>query len=181
MIDANGYRANVAIVLLNPRGQVFWGRRIGLNGWQFPQGGILPEETPEQAMFRELREETGLEQHHVEVLACTRKWLRYRLPERYVRYHQHPVCIGQKQLWFSLALKADDAQVRVDHSDTPEFDSWCWVDYWEPIRRVVSFKRDVYARALSELARQLTADRSFSLPANPWRHSPRRKHGRYRR
>lgn len=178
MIDERGFRANVGIVLVNDRAQVFWGRRIGMNGWQFPQGGIKQDETPEQAMFRELHEETGLEPHHVEIIGCTRRWLRYRLPKRFVRHHQQPVCIGQKQIWYVLALRADDDNVRVDHSDEPEFDQWMWVDYWEPVRKVVHFKRYVYWRALNELALQLQADGTYELPTVPHQYQPRRRHRR---
>src|SRR5690606_40724880 len=92
-------------------GQVFWGRPIGMSAWQFPQGGVNPHETPEAAMYRELREEVGLGPEHVEVLGCTRRWLRYRLPQRYVRHDRQPLCIGQKQRWFVLRLAAVDGQV----------------------------------------------------------------------
>ena len=73
MIDAQGFRANVGIILVNDQGQVFWGRRIGMSAWQFPQGGVNPRESLEAAMFRELREEVGLEPHHVKVIGCTRR------------------------------------------------------------------------------------------------------------
>src|SRR5690348_12279222 len=100
MIDVDGYRPNVGIVLLNADGRLFWARRINRDGWQFPQGGMRSDETPLEAMYRELEEETGLAPEHVEVVAATRGWLRYKLPQRYVRHHQHPTCIGQKQVWF---------------------------------------------------------------------------------
>jgi len=130
MIDAQGYRANVGIIILNDLGQVFWGRRVGRAGWQFPQGGMNPEESPEQAMFRELREEVGLQPHHVEVLGCTRRWLRYRLPQRYIRRDQQPLCIGQKQRWFVLRLTAAETAFDLAGDATPEFDQWRWIDYW---------------------------------------------------
>lgn len=152
IIDAEGYRANVGIVLANSSGQVFWAKRAGMQAWQFPQGGIKPRETVEKAMYRELREETGLLPEHVEVLGCTQDWLRYRLPERYVRRNRNPVCIGQKQIWYLLRLVADDSSVRLDSSRQPEFDHWCWIDFQEPALRVVDFKRQVYRQALDELA-----------------------------
>ena len=104
MIDENGYRPNVGIILCNESGQVLWARRIGQDAWQFPQGGIKDDETPEQALFRELGEEVGLSEQDVEILGCTRGWLRYRLPRRMVRYNSKPVCVGQKQKWFLLKL-----------------------------------------------------------------------------
>ncbi len=155
VIDADGYRPNVGIILANQEGEVFWARRIGQDSWQFPQGGIKKDETPEQALFRELREEVGLMPTDVEIIACTRGWLRYRLPKKMVRYNSQPVCVGQKQKWFLLRMLSPDAHVCVHHSDSPEFDGWRWVSYWYPLGQVVSFKREVYRRALKELAPRL--------------------------
>ena len=151
MIDSDGFRPNVGIILTNGQGQVLWARRIGQNAWQFPQGGINDDETPEQALFRELKEEVGLDPEDVEIVSCTRGWLRYRLPRRMIRYNSHPICIGQKQKWFLLRLLAADNSVAVDQSEKPEFDGWRWVSYWYPLGQVVSFKREVYRSALKEL------------------------------
>ncbi|MCG8474989.1 MAG: RNA pyrophosphohydrolase [Cytophagales bacterium] len=155
MIDSDGFRPNVGIILANRRGQVLWAKRIGQDAWQFPQGGINGEETPEEAMYRELYEEVGLEPGDVKILACTRGWLRYRLPRRLVRKDSRPLCIGQKQKWFLLELVGGDERVRVDISNSPEFDGWRWVSYWFPVGQVVAFKRDVYRRAMKELAPRL--------------------------
>lgn len=152
MIDSNGYRANVGIILTNEARQVFWAKRIGHNAWQFPQGGIKITESPEEAMYRELQEETGLLPEYVEIMGCTRNWLRYNLPRRYIRRNQSPICIGQKQIWFMLKMQCDEACVALDACDTPEFEHWRWVDYWKPSREVIFFKRNVYKRALNELA-----------------------------
>lgn len=157
MIDANGFRANVGIVLTNADDQVFWARRVGQSGWQFPQGGICNNETAEAAMFRELREEVGLGREHVEIIGRTRRWLRYRLPQQYLRRDSLPLCIGQKQHWFLLRFTGTEADFCLDSSDTPEFDRWCWVDYWKPAEDVIFFKRKVYRRALRELAPLLFA------------------------
>jgi putative (di)nucleoside polyphosphate hydrolase len=151
MIDSKGYRPNVGIILCNNEGRVFWAKRMGMDAWQFPQGGINDDEDPETAMYRELWEETGLQQHHVEILGRTRYWLRYQLPERYIRKNSFPLCIGQKQIWFMLRLLTHDSAVRFDHCSKPEFDSWRWVDYWEPLNGVVYFKRKVYQKAMTEL------------------------------
>ncbi len=151
MIDSEGYRANVGIILSNNDGQVFWARRIGQDAWQFPQGGIDKSESPEEAMYRELKEETGLEPHDVKLLGCTRRWLKYRLPKKYIRRNQNPVCIGQKQIWYMLRMLGDEKAVDLANSPTPEFDHWQWVDYWEPSRKVIFFKRKVYKLALKEL------------------------------
>lgn len=152
MIDPDGFRPNVGIILSNRDGHVLWARRIGQEAWQFPQGGINRDETPEQALYRELGEEIGLAPEHVEIVGATKGWLRYRLPKRLVRHNTNPVCIGQKQVWFMLRLVGDEQAVRLDSSDRPEFDSWRWVDYWYPLDEVVAFKRKVYQRALEELA-----------------------------
>lgn len=151
MIDQEGYRLNVGIILSNTKGQVFWARRVGQDAWQFPQGGIDKSESPEEAMYRELAEETGLSPSDVEVLGSTKEWLHYRLPKRYVRKNQQPLCIGQKQIWFMLRMTCCESVVDLANSDTPEFDEWRWVDYWVPSRQVIFFKRKVYRLALSEL------------------------------
>ncbi len=152
MIDSDGFRPNVGIILANQRGELLWARRIGQEAWQFPQGGINNDETPEQALYRELTEEVGLEASDVRIIGSTRGWLRYRLPRRMVRNDSRPVCIGQKQKWFLLEMLSPDARVRVDRSSSPEFDGWQWVSYWYPLGQVVPFKREVYRRALRELA-----------------------------
>ena len=151
MIDSNGYRPNVGIILSNARGQVFLARRCGQNAWQFPQGGIDMEESPEEAMYRELFEETGLEQLDVEIMGATADWLKYNLPDRYVRKNQRPLCIGQKQIWFMLRMIGEDTRFNLAATHHPEFDHWRWVSYWAPVRKVIYFKRRVYREALKEL------------------------------
>jgi putative (di)nucleoside polyphosphate hydrolase len=143
-------------MLTNERGQLLWARRVGgRDAWQFPQGGISAGESPLQALYRELYEEVGLSPAAVEVLGSTKGWLRYRLPTRYVREGQKPQCIGQKQKWFLLRLLEDDAAVQLDLNDKPEFDHWQWVSYWYPLNQVIPFKREVYRRAMKELALSL--------------------------
>ncbi|WP_110428044.1 RNA pyrophosphohydrolase [Glaciecola sp. KUL10] len=152
MIDAEGFRANVGIIICNKLGQVFWARRYGQHSWQFPQGGIDQGETAEQAMYRELYEEVGLREKDVKIMGVSRNWLRYKLPKRLVRKGQSPVCIGQKQKWFLLSLTCDEKDVDLLQSGHPEFDDWRWVSYWYPIRNVVSFKREVYRRVMKEFS-----------------------------
>jgi len=164
VIDRDGFRANVGIVLMDGAGRLFLGRRSGGRGWQFPQGGMRHGETPEQALFRELHEEIGLGPEDVEIVAQTSHWLRYRLPRRYVRRDSLPLCIGQKQRWFLLRLAREDAQFRFDTTGSPEFDHWRWVDYWQPVREVIYFKRPVYVRALRELGEILNPG---ALPPYP--------------
>ena len=152
VIDRDGFRANVGIIVMQDDGRLFIGRRPGGKGWQFPQGGMRRGERAEDALFRELNEEIGLVPDDVTIVAQTGRWLRYRLPERYVRRDTQPVCVGQKQRWFLLRLRRAEAQFRFDLTGEPEFDRWRWVDYWEPVREVIYFKRTVYTRALHELA-----------------------------
>lgn len=158
MIDPDGYRPNVGIVLLRDDQRVFWARRVRNDGWQFPQGGMNTDETPEEAMYRELTEETGLGPEHVTLLGATPGWLRYRLPKRYQRRNQRPLCIGQKQVWFLLKFLADDSAIRLDVAEKPEFNQFRWVDFWYPVKHVISFKRRVYQRALQQLEPLVAAD-----------------------
>ena len=150
-IDDEGFRANVGIILVNDDGKLLLGGRAGARGWQFPQGGMLRDEDPEEAMFRELEEEVGLTAGDVELLGVTRDWLRYRLPDKFIRKKSLPLCIGQKQRWFLLRLQSPPEALRLDLCDEPEFDRVRWVDYWRPVNEVIYFKRRVYARALHEL------------------------------
>jgi len=152
MIDEAGYRLNVGIVICNQDNMLFWGRRIGQNSWQFPQGGMISYETKEQSLLRELREETGLEKDDIEIITELSEWVSYDLPENLIRRYKRPVCIGQKQKWFLLRLKTNEQKISLDISERPEFDSWKWVDYWHPLDDVIYFKREVYKKALIEFA-----------------------------
>ena len=137
-IDNQGFRANVGIVLMRDGGELFLGGRRDGRGWQFPQGGVLRNEQPEAALYRELHEEVGLERSDVELVASTSHWLRYRLPPQYLRRR------GNR---FNFEATAE-----------PEFDRGRWVDYWAPVREVIYFKRAVYVRALQELGEQAFAE-----------------------
>lgn len=169
MLDKDGYRPNVGIILANARNEVFWGKRIRQHAWQFPQGGINEGETPVQAMYRELEEEVGLAAGHVRILGRTREWLKYDVPTHWMRRAREgggesPSARripyrGQKQLWFLLRLVGRDCDVRLRASMHPEFDAWRWHDYWVPLDSVIDFKREVYHQALTELFRFLGGDR----------------------
>ncbi len=167
-IDAQGFRANVGIILIRDDRTVFVGGRPGGRGWQFPQGGIGPNESAEAALFRELKEEVGLEPEDVKIIASTRGWLRYRLPKQYQRQDARQdgktACIGQKQRWFMLRFAGSDERFRFDTTTQPEFDRWRWADYWAPVRDVIFFKRAVYVRALEELGRYAFNDGPPPLP-----------------
>jgi putative (di)nucleoside polyphosphate hydrolase len=162
MLDREGYRPNVGIILCNAKNEVFWGKRIREHSWQFPQGGIKRGETPEQAMFRELYEEIGLLPEHVSILGRTKDWLRYDVPTQWVKREWRGSYKGQKQIWFLLRLVGRDSDVSLRASDHPEFDAWRWNHFWVPLEAVIEFKRGVYELALNELARFLDADRRKS-------------------
>ena len=163
MIDFDGYRPNVGIVICNRKGQVLWAKRYGQNSWQFPQGGINDNESAEQAMYRELYEEVGLQPKDVKVLYASKHWLRYKLPKRLLRYDSKPVCIGQKQRWFLLQLVGDEKNINMNTTKSPEFDGWRWVSFWYPVRQVVSFKKDVYRKAMKEFAQVMLATKKHCL------------------
>jgi len=194
MIDADGYRPNVGIVVANTLGQVLWARRVGgHDAWQFPQGGVQDGEKPEQTMFRELEEEIGLREEHVKILGCTDGWLRYQLPQHmrrdqrrsanrssaksggkgggkggrsgHAKGRRGPAAFkGQKQKWFLLEMLASDDEVRFDLCEKPEFDGFAWVSYWYPVNKVIDFKRDVYRRALKQLAPRLPVNQALLNP-----------------
>ncbi len=162
MLDREGFRPNVGIILLNHRNQVFWGKRIRTHSWQFPQGGIKYGESPEQAMFRELHEEVGLLPDHVRIVARTRDWLRYEVPQHFIRKDARGHYKGQKQIWFLLQLTGRDSDMNLRATSHPEFDAWRWHEYWVPLEAVIEFKRGVYETALSELARFLPKPQGHS-------------------
>jgi len=159
MLDRDGYRPNVGIILCNSQNEVFWGKRVREHSWQFPQGGIKHGESPEQAMYRELMEEVGLRPEHVRILGRTRDWLRYDVPANWIKREWRGSYKGQKQIWFLLRMIGRDTDVSLRASIHPEFDAWRWSDYWVPLDSVIEFKRDVYSKALNELSNHLSGDR----------------------
>lgn len=166
IIDSSGYRLNIGIILTNADRKLFWAKRVNRDAWQFPQGGMHQGESPEVTLYRELREEIGLKPEDVSILARTRHWLRYQIPKRLIR-NTRPLCIGQKQLWYLLRLESNDKQIHLDHCSKPEFDHWVWVNYWYPLREVVLFKREVYRRAMRELAPYLFESAPKSWDRHP--------------
>jgi len=164
MLDREGYRPNVGIVLVNTRNEVFWGKRIREHSWQFPQGGIKHGESPEQAMYRELQEEIGLLPEHVKILGRTRDWLRYDVPKHWVKREWRNTYRGQKQIWYLLRLIGHDSDISLRASPHPEFDAWRWSDYWVPLDTVIEFKRGVYQLALTELSRLVFRSRNTVPP-----------------
>ena len=160
-IDAHGYRSNVGIVIANDRGQVLWARRVGgYDAWQFPQGGILRDESPQTALYRELYEEVGVQRDGVEIVASTRGWLRYRLPKRYLRHNgrggRSQKFVGQKQKWFLLEFTGEDGDIDIAH-DHKEFGRWRWSTPDEVLRDIVPFKRAVYDKVIAAFRERIEA------------------------
>jgi len=155
MLDRDGFRPNVGIILCNTENKVFWGKRIREHSWQFPQGGINYGESPQEAMYRELMEEVGLKPEHVKILGRTKDWLRYEVPTTWIKREFRGTYRGQKQIWFLLRLVGRDSDVSLRASDHPEFDAWRWNEYWVQLNDVIEFKRSVYESALNELAPHL--------------------------
>ena len=153
MIDQDGYRLNVAMVLVNNAGRCWLGKRkVGDQfAWQFPQGGLEADESPEAAMRRELLEEVGLEPGSVAVRAQSQQWISYDIPAEYSS-KRLPNIRGQKQKWFLLQLLADAQEINLQSSKSAEFIDGFWVSYWYPLSCVVGFKRAAYREGLAALA-----------------------------
>lgn len=149
------YRPAVGIMLLNPKGHVFVGRRIdmpaGLAAWQMPQGGIDPGETPREAAIRELKEEVGTDD--AEIIAESRVWLHYELPDE-LRSHLggwwSERWRGQRQKWFAMRFRGKDADIDPARTEHPEFDAWEWVVPERLPELIVPFKRQLYLDVLAE-------------------------------
>lgn len=161
-VDLDGYRKNVGIIVCNGNHQVLWARRTRHDGWQFPQGGIRPDESPKSAAYRELYEEVGLQARDVRLLGHTEKWLRYDVPAR--KGGRSLPFRGQKQLWFLFRLISDESRIRLDVSLHPEFDRWKWIEYWNPLDQIIAFKLEVYREALTQLESFLDNSRKRGNP-----------------
>ena len=151
MIDKDGYRKNIGIILCNSKNELLICKRLKEDSWQFPQGGFEKNESSENAMFRELFEEIGLQKNDIAILGKTKKWLKYDLPKKYQRKTNNQLCVGQKQIWFLLRLISNDQSINLRTSKKPEFDAWEWVSEKTPLEIVISFKKNVYIKALNEL------------------------------
>ena len=150
MLDEDGFRANVGIVLANQQRQIFWGKRIGQDAWQFPQGGVHEGETPEETLYRELNEEIGVEKdcvthHHLHSRLAT-----LQTPPLYAAVPKEILLLlANKQKWYLLELTAGDDSIKLDKHDSPEFDQWRWVNYWYPLRYVISFKKTCLSQSIA--------------------------------
>lgn len=163
MLDENGYRPNVGIILINGQRQVFWGKRVREHAWQFPQGGIKSGERPSRRCSVNSKKrpaQAPSRRNHrpdprLAALRCARALVR-----REWRGHYR----GQKQIWFLLKMLGRDCDVSLRNNlEKPEFDAWRWHDYWIPLESVIEFKRDVYRSALAELSGLIFSQEELQL------------------
>ena len=148
MIKKDAYRPCVAMLIIRD-GRVLIFQRQNL-GWQVPQGGIDKDESSEQAMWRELKEETNISPQCAQLIDQTEDYLYYTIPPKY-HQKQKVSMIGQKQTWFLLNMTGDDNNISLNNMHKPEFIAWNWVSYWHPLTQIISFKREVYLQAFQEL------------------------------
>ena len=148
------YRSNVGIMLINDDGHVFVGQRLdnNQNAWQMPQGGIDGDEDPQSAAYRELLEETGIEQENVKFLATSSKWLLYDLPEDLIPKLWNGKYRGQKQKWFLFKFLGTNRDINIS-TEHPEFANWKWIPKENLLEEIVPFKKSVYESVLREFER----------------------------
>jgi len=146
-----GYRPNVAMVVINSMDKVLICRRKNTRTWQFPQGGIDNGEDIKKAMYRELSEEVGLSKDDVNLVGESEGTITYDIPKTIRSKVLGGKFKGQEQKWFLLKLKKDNSEIKLDNEAFPEFDKYEWVSFWQPLNRIVDFKREAYREALSEL------------------------------
>ena len=149
-IEALPYRPNVGLMILNPAGRVFAGQRLDNPepAWQMPQGGIDEGETPLEAAYRELVEETGIPQAAVDLVAEAPEWITYDLPADLVPRIWKGRYRGQKQRWFLMRFTGDEGLIGIA-TEHPEFREWAWIEPRHLVDLIVPFKRETYAAVLS--------------------------------
>ena len=151
-LDPKLYRPNVGLALFSAAGHVFLGRRINGRGafqWQMPQGGIDDGESPAEAAFREVQEETGIAPEKVRLIRESDRWLHYDLPAGLSRRIWKGRYRGQKQRWFAMRFLGVDADIDLDFH-TPEFGAYRWASLADLPDLIVPFKRDTYQQVVSE-------------------------------
>jgi len=143
------YRPCVGVMLLNRHNKVFVGQRIDatMEAWQMPQGGIDDGEDFEQTAFRELQEEIGT--NNAEIIARSKDWLYYDLPNDIIGKVWGGKFRGQKQIWFLMRFLGQDSDIDLDYYH-PEFKAWKWVEVAEVPKLIVPFKRDLYQAIVRE-------------------------------
>ena len=150
MLNKLPMRQGVGIIVLNKDNKVFVGKRKDnpIDKWQMPQGGIDSNETPLNAMKRELEEETSITK--IEVLKEIENWLEYELPPSLLGKIWKGKYRGQKQKWFIVKFIGDENEINLK-TEHPEFIEWKWIDYSLLPDVIVDFKKKVYMRLKVEL------------------------------
>ena len=153
MSDNRPYRPCVGIILIHPDGHVWVGDRIDTDGehWQLPQGGIDDGETPEQAAWRELFEETGIDHSMASLTHLHDEWLRYDLPDDISHKIWGGKYRGQQQKWAVFQFHGDDTDINLTIHQQ-EFEKWQWIDFTETPKHIVPFKRDLYETIVKTLS-----------------------------
>ena len=146
-----GYRPNVAMVVVNSKNKVLICRRRNTQTWQFPQGGIDSDEDITEAMYRELFEEVGLSKKDIDVLGESKGTITYDIPLTLRSMVLGGKFKGQVQKWFLARIKNDDFKINLENEAFPEFEEYEWVSYWRPLDRIIDFKKEAYRLALTEL------------------------------
>ena len=143
-------RQGVGVIVLNQNNEVFVAKRKDnpIDKWQMPQGGININETPFNAMKRELEEETSITT--IKVLKEIDNWLEYELPTNLLGKIWKGKYRGQKQKWFIVKFIGNDGEINLN-TKHPEFIEWKWIDYKSLTDVIVDFKKDVYKKLKSEL------------------------------
>ncbi len=147
------YRSGVGIMIINAQKQIFVGKRIDNNSdaWQMPQGGIDVNEQEDDAMLRELKEETGISSNHVKVISKSLGHYYYNLPYKLQKKFWGGKYLGQKQRWYLIEFVGDDSAINIATED-PEFSEWKWVSLAEIVSHIVSFKRELYEDVINDFA-----------------------------
>ncbi len=151
---ANSFRPNAGVVVIDTEQRVLAFRRTGTESWQLPQGGIDPGESPLEAMWRELEEETGIEQSMATLVAEVPEWLGYEIPIEF-RQASSKLSRGQVQKWFVVSI--DPAQLaaveeRLGELPPEEFDAWKWTTLPELADETIAFRQPIYKRLCSLLS-----------------------------
>ena len=147
------YRRCVGLMIINHERKIFTAQRRDFrsDAWQMPQGGIERDENLEDAAFRELNEETSLTKSTVDILAISKRWIKYDLPDSLIPQLWNGSYRGQKQKWFLFKFRGPDNQININ-TQTPEFSNWRWSSKEELIKFIVPFKLKVYKKVVKEFS-----------------------------